>query len=243
MLVTSSSTAVLTWNPPEVTLRNGEITFYTINVSVIESEEMFQLTSLSVELELSSLRPYHTYMFEVAGSTIAGEGPFSEAISVLTPEDGKHIMTALFYDVDTIKTLFSLYSAVPTAPVSVDVNTVAGQPSQLLVTWQPPDVPNGVVSEYRVFCFESMRAQDSSDGSGEDYDITPTSIPFQDSVSNTTVLGNELSAVMGGLNPYTRYYCTAIAYTSAGEGEASIFVSAVTDQSSKWQCKIPNIYV
>ena len=97
MLATSSSTAVLTWAPPEVTLRNGEIILYTVNVSVVESEEMFQLTSPSVELELSSLRPYHTYMFEIAGSTIAGEGPFSEAISVLTPEDGKHFMAACFF--------------------------------------------------------------------------------------------------------------------------------------------------
>ena len=132
----------------------------------------------------------------------------------------------------TITMLLS-YSTVPTAPVSVGVNAIAGQPNQLLVTWQLPDVPNGVVTEYRVFCFESMRAQDSTDGSGEDYDVTPMSISFQNSVSNATLLGNESSAVMGGLDPYTRYDCTAVAYTSAGEGEASTFVSAVTDQSSK----------
>ena len=55
---------------------------------MIESEELFQFTSPSTELELSSLRPYHTYLFEIAGSTIAGEGPFSEAVTIIMPEDG-----------------------------------------------------------------------------------------------------------------------------------------------------------
>lgn len=88
MLATSSRTATLSWDPPVPSLRNGEITSYTVNVSVVESEEMLQYTSLSADLELSSLRPYHTYMFMIAASTIAGEGPFSMVVTIRMPEDG-----------------------------------------------------------------------------------------------------------------------------------------------------------
>ena len=91
VLATSSRTAFLTWVPPDVPLRNGEIISYTINVSVVESEEMFQFTSESTELELTELRPYHTYMYTVAASTVAGEGPFSVIIVIRMPEDCKHI--------------------------------------------------------------------------------------------------------------------------------------------------------
>lgn len=91
VLATSSRTAFLTWDPPDVPLRNGEIISYTINVSVVESEEMLQFISESPELELSSLRPYHTYMYMVAASTVAGEGPFSVVITIRMPEDCKYI--------------------------------------------------------------------------------------------------------------------------------------------------------
>ena len=90
MLATSSRTAFLSWDPPDVPLRNGEISLYTVNVSIIESEEMLQFTSVSTELELSALRPYHTYMYMVAASTVAGEGPFSVVVTIRMPEDCKH---------------------------------------------------------------------------------------------------------------------------------------------------------
>ena len=90
VLATSSRTAFLTWVPPDVPLRNGEIISYTINVSVVESEEMLQFTSDSTELELSELRPYHTYMYIIAASTVAGEGPFSTVATIRMPEDCKH---------------------------------------------------------------------------------------------------------------------------------------------------------
>ena len=88
VLATSSRTAFLSWDPPDLPQRNGEITFYTVNISVVESEEMLQFISSSTDLELSSLRPYHTYLYIVAASTIAGEGPFSEMVTIRMPEDG-----------------------------------------------------------------------------------------------------------------------------------------------------------
>ena len=88
ILATSSRTALLSWDPPELPSRNGEIISYTVNISMVESEEMFQFTSLSTELELSELRPYYTYLYIVAASTVAGEGPFSMPVTIRMPEDG-----------------------------------------------------------------------------------------------------------------------------------------------------------
>ena len=116
---------------------------------------------------------------------------------------------------------------VPSAPMSIQVNTVARQPKQLLVTWQPPETPNGLITEYTVFC---LKSEDGSKNGSRN--STPSSNQLEDSVSNVTVLGSEMSATVGGLDPYTLYDCTVIAYTSIGEGDPSSFESGVTDQSS-----------
>lgn len=113
----------------------------------------------------------------------------------------------------------------PSAPKSVEVDTVAGRPSHLLVTWQPPETPNGLITNYKVFCFDS-----SSDiGSGTKQDTSE----YQASISNETVLASEMSASVGGLDPYMIYSCIVVAYTSIGKGEPSSTVSGVTDQSCK----------
>ena len=99
--------------------------------------------------------------------------------------------------------------------------------------WGPPDTPNGLVTNYTALCFESKDeptlTTSGDDGSGND--MTP--LFLQNSTSTVRVLGSEMSAVVGGLNPYTHYDCTVVAYTSVGEGSPSSFVSGLTDQSSK----------
>lgn len=113
--------------------------------------------------------------------------------------------------------------------MSIKVNTVARHPNQLLVTWQPPDTPNGLIIEYAVFCF---RSEDGSKNGSRT--PMPSSNLLEDSISNITVLGSEISATVGGLDPYTLYDCTVTAYTSIGEGDPSSYESGVTDQSSKF---------
>lgn len=88
---TSSSSLFLTWQPPLSSERNGEIVLYTINVTVLESGEEFQLTSLVANLTLTSLRPYYTYSFALAASTVIGEGPFSLIFNIRMPEDGMYM--------------------------------------------------------------------------------------------------------------------------------------------------------
>ncbi len=63
---------------------------YTINVSVQETGERFQLTSETTYLEVTNLRPYRTYVCVIAAATSVGLGPFSTSVTVETPEDGEY---------------------------------------------------------------------------------------------------------------------------------------------------------
>ena len=89
--ITSSTSAYLTWNPPSYEEQNGVIIEYVINVTVQETGERFQLTSNTTYLEVTTLRPYRTYMCIVAAATSVGLGPFSTSVTVKTPEDGKNL--------------------------------------------------------------------------------------------------------------------------------------------------------
>ena len=86
---TSSTSAYLTWNPPSYEDQNGVIIEYVINVTVQEMREYFQLTSNTSFLEVTSLKPYQTYVCMIAAATSVGLGPFSESVTVDTPQDGK----------------------------------------------------------------------------------------------------------------------------------------------------------
>ena len=79
----------LRWEPPLPGDRNGRIVSYLINVTAVETGETFEVNTTYTTLSLSLLSPFTTYEFMVAASTEVGPGPFSQAISVLTPEDGK----------------------------------------------------------------------------------------------------------------------------------------------------------
>ena len=87
---TNSYSISLRWEPPLPSDRNGRIVSYLINVTAVETGETFEINTTYTTLSLSlPLSPFTTYEFIVAASTGVGPGPFSQAISVLTPEDGK----------------------------------------------------------------------------------------------------------------------------------------------------------
>ena len=58
--VTSSTSIFLEWDPPDVSDQNGVIIGYVVNVTVIATGEMFQLTTTSTNLPLDSLQPFTT---------------------------------------------------------------------------------------------------------------------------------------------------------------------------------------
>lgn len=85
----TSRSIALQWEPPFPEDRNGPITGYRINVSMVERGETFSITSVTPHLHLDMLLPYTTYVFTIAASTEVGYGPYSIAISIRTLEEGR----------------------------------------------------------------------------------------------------------------------------------------------------------
>ncbi len=85
----SPTSAFFTWSPPSHDDQNGIIVLYVINVTVVETAEQFQLTAETNFLEVTSLRPFRTYLCVIAAATSVGVGPFSTSVTVETPMDGE----------------------------------------------------------------------------------------------------------------------------------------------------------
>lgn len=98
---TSSQSVYLSWNPPPVTLQNGIIRKYFINIMEVDRGLEFEYMTRSTEFEITELNPYYTYEIWVSAYTIA-LGPSSDRISVLTLEDGEFridvLIMIIFYD-------------------------------------------------------------------------------------------------------------------------------------------------
>lgn len=92
------------------------------------------------------------------------------------------------------------------------------------MSWDYPSEPNGIITSYRVYCYETY----DSSGEGE----TDDSIDVN--VTTTVVAGNVIEAVVTDLTPYTFYDCYVTANTSVGEGTASDTDSARTDESGSY---------
>ena len=78
----------LVWDPPSLEDWNGIITFYTIQITVLNSGEELFFNSTSINFIVSSLSPYTEYLCTVAAGTSVGIGAFSEMIVVQTAEEG-----------------------------------------------------------------------------------------------------------------------------------------------------------
>ncbi len=101
--------------------------------------------------------------------------------------------------------------------------TVPPDPYSLYIMWAQPEILNGIISQYTVYCAESS----TSSGDGP---LSPDTEFGSNFVSAST---NSTSLILTGLRPYTQYNCFVSASTSAGESEFSIVVSAATEQSGK----------
>ena len=85
---TTSESITLSWSPPDMQSHNGIITGYLINVTAIRTGETFQLSSVTTNLVIQSLRPFTMYICVIAAETTAGTGPFSISLIVQTNESG-----------------------------------------------------------------------------------------------------------------------------------------------------------
>ena len=83
----------MTWDAIDCIERNGVITGYEV--------ELHRMATIVIPVDwevvgetftAGSLQPFSVYTFRVAGVNIAGTGPFSDAITIRTPEDGVFLL-------------------------------------------------------------------------------------------------------------------------------------------------------
>lgn len=87
LTIVSSTSIRVSWSPPLTDDHNGIIRLYNINITEVDTGDVFMETSVSTFLVLSNLHPFYTYECIVSAFTIA-EGPYSEEAEITTPEDG-----------------------------------------------------------------------------------------------------------------------------------------------------------
>ena len=104
----------------------------------------------------------------------------------------------------------------PSETQSPQTERVQDSPNELLVSWQSPAEPNGVITSYKVYCSKSNSSNDDDN-----------------SLATKVVNGDATETAIGGLTPYTYYDCYVTANTSIGEGNTSETTTARTDESSK----------
>ena len=133
-------------------------------------------------------------------------------------------------------TLYYFFPSVPTEPRSIQVLSLAGSPTELLVTWDPPAEPNGILLSYTVYCYVLSNDSITSQPFLAPLDTLVTTMPIY-----IEVPGNQTEAVMEDLVPYTYYFCLVTANTSIGESNSSSIQLNRTDESGKLAfCNVKN---
>ena len=78
---------VVSWEPPQLEVRNGVIQQYTIRITELETGVVTTLYTEATSMNVTSLHPYYTYSCTVAAETSA-IGPFSYPVQIQLPESG-----------------------------------------------------------------------------------------------------------------------------------------------------------
>ncbi|XP_047359349.1 Down syndrome cell adhesion molecule-like protein 1 homolog isoform X41 [Vespa velutina] len=177
----TSQTIRVSWMSPPLSAANGVITGYKViygpsDTWYDENTKDTKITSSS-ETILHGLKKYTNYSMQVLAFTSGGDGVKSAPIHCQTEQDA------------------------PEAPIAVKALVMS--PESILVSWRPPNQPNGVISQYTVYT--------KADNAEE-----PTS---------QKVPPNQLTYEATGLDKQRRYQFWVTASTNIGEGEASKIVT------------------
>ncbi len=86
--VVNTTSVTVSWGEPPADKINGIIISYIINVTVVGTGQVFQLTSTTTSLVVTNLSPYTTFVCIIAAVTSAGTGPFNAQFTISTPQDG-----------------------------------------------------------------------------------------------------------------------------------------------------------
>ncbi|KAM5288523.1 phosphatidylinositol phosphatase PTPRQ [Ctenodactylus gundi] len=126
---------------------NGIIQKYTIYLMRSNGSEERTINTTALTQNIRGLKKYTQYLIEVSASTLQGEGVRSAPISVLTEED-----------------------APDSPPQDFSVQQLSGV--TVMLSWQPPLKPNGIILYYTVFVWDRT--------SLKTINITETSLEFSD---------------------------------------------------------------
>ena len=93
---TGPTKVALSWQAPLTEEHNGRLLSYKLEYSISGSSDAAQEISVPVdssgegnqERVVEGLQPYTTYQFRVRAVNEVGEGPFSNPVVIITPEDG-----------------------------------------------------------------------------------------------------------------------------------------------------------
>jgi len=203
----SSTSINITWSPPPPQDINGIIIEYRVTAVEVVTGRRFNFTSSSSFVVAFGLHPYYVYECTVSAYTV-GNGPYSQAIIITTPESGVCVHINFFY---TIKFNLLIYiNLVPSdSPVSFEGNTTSSRSA--ILSWEPPpsDQHNGITIYYII----NVTVQET----GQTFQLNSTDMYL--SVSN--------------LQPYRNYTCVIAAATSVGIGPFSLSFTLVTPQDGK----------
>ena len=184
----SSSSILITWNPPVEEEQNGIIRMYYINVTELPTGNVRELMAHGDERikVVNNLHPYYVYECAVAAYTI-GLGP-AALTQVLTDPAGIHSCsksTCLKNNVTQ-----SFLCAVPTE-VPQNVVAVAVNATHVIISWDPPppEHQNGLIGLYHI------------------------SITEADTNTQLVHTSVQLSTLVGPIHPYYTYKFSVAAET------------------------------
>ena len=91
-----SRTLHLTWLPPEIEERNGQIVQYVVNLTSVEKGDtkQFHTEDYRSSMTISKLHPYYVYNYTVTAVTVVGDGPYS---NIRMPQDSKKSLTFVIH--------------------------------------------------------------------------------------------------------------------------------------------------
>ncbi|XP_054750063.2 protogenin-like [Lytechinus pictus] len=175
----STSRAIyLQWQPPRTSI---VISYYSVFAEPSKNSpaKTTDTFSSSCSIELKNLEPYTEYRVMVKAHGTSLESDYSPPIYKRTKED------------------------VPSAPTDVSIITPVESPGAVLVEWQPPRYPNGIITAYRV-TYQSLNTSH----------LRP---------DNATIVtnGTSLQAQFSSLKYGHHYAFTVEAFTSVGKGPRS----------------------
>uniref|UniRef100_K7G3H2 Receptor-type tyrosine-protein phosphatase S n=1 Tax=Pelodiscus sinensis TaxID=13735 RepID=K7G3H2_PELSI len=191
----SSTSILVSWQPPPVEKQNGIITEYSIKYIGIDGEDdkphaILGIASDTTQYLLENLEKWTEYRISVTAHTDVGPGPESLSVLIRTDED------------------------VPSGPPrKVEVEAVNS--TSVKVSWRSP-VPNkqhGQIRGYQVHYVRMENGEPRGQPMLKDVMLADAQWEYDDTA--------EHEMVISGLQPETTYSLTVTAYTTKGDGARS----------------------